>query len=247
MKGGTISHLSSHSIFDHFFFAILLIVPVIEWKWSWPRYLARLAADPQNARRGHYRRLLIGEWIPTIALLTVWLVLRRPWSALRFSAETPPRLVFGLVCVIALIVLLVVQRRALLRSPDRRARVRKALVFGELLLPHSESERHLFWTVSVTAGICEEIFFRGFLTWYFLAWMGPVLAVILASVLFGIGHVYLGVAQVPKTATIGLVFAIVVSLTGSLWPAILLHAAIDWNSGELGFRLLRTTDNEAGG
>lgn len=237
--------LTNRTVFDHLFFALLLVVPVIEWKWSWPRYMARLAADPQNERRAYYRRLLIGEWIPTIALLILWMFLHRPWSALRLAGDTPLHLGLGFAYVVALIILLVFQRRALLGRPDRRARVRKALAYGVALMPHTLPERKLFWAVSATAGICEEIFFRGFLTWYFLGWVGPVSAVILASVLFGIGHVYLGIAQVPKTAIIGLILALVVSLTGSLWPAILLHAAVDWNSGELGFRILGTADNGA--
>jgi hypothetical protein len=148
------------------------------------------------------------------------------------------RLGLGIVYVVLLIGALVWQRRALLARPDRRARVRKALKFGEPLIPHTESERRLFWLVSATAGCCEEIFFRGFLTWYLSAWVGPIAAVLLASLIFGVGHVYLGAAQVPKTAMIGLILAIVVSLTGSLWPAMLLHAAVDWNSGEMGFKLL---------
>lgn len=233
--------------FDHVLFSFLLLIPLLEWKWSWPRYLARLAADPQNARRDHYRRLLIGEWVPTIALLAMWAVLHRPWIDLRLTGDTSMRLGLGLLYVVALIVLLVFQRRALLGRPDRRARVRKALAYGEPLMPHNPSERRLFWAVSATAGICEELFFRGFLTWYFLAWMGPISAVILSSALFGIGHVYLGVSQVPKTAMIGLILAIVVSLTGSLWPAMLLHAAVDWNSGELGFRLLGDDEGRASG
>ena len=239
--------MTNHTIFDHLLFALLLVLPWIEWKWSWPRYLSRLAADPQNARRGHYRRLLLGEWVPTIALLILWTVLRRPWSDLHLAGDTPLRLGLGSAYVMVLIALLVFQRQALLRRADRRARIRKALAYGEALLPHTRVERRVFWAVSATAGMCEEIFFRGFLTWYFLAWMGPMLAVILSSLLFGLGHVYLGIAQVPKTAMIGLILAIVVSLTGSLWPAMLLHAAVDWNSGELGFRLLHTAENETSG
>lgn len=235
-----------HTWFDHALFAFLLLIPLLEWKWSWPRYLARLAADPLNARRDHYRRLLIGEWVPTGVLLAMWATMHRSWADLRLTGDTPLRLILGLLYVAALIVLLVFQRRALLGRPDRRARVRKALAYGEPLMPHTAEERRLFWAVSATAGICEELFFRGFLTWYFLAWMGPVPAVILASLLFGAGHVYLGVAQVPKTALIGLILAIVVSLTGSLWPAMLLHAAVDWNSGELGFRLLGAGDSASG-
>jgi hypothetical protein len=228
-----------HTLFDHAVFVLLLLLPLVEWKWSWPRYLGRLAADPENARRDYYRRLMASEWIPTVVLLAAWVIMHRPWSALRLTDASPLLLGLGFGYVVALVGLLVVQRRALLSRPDRRARVRKALSYAKPLLPHSPAERRLFWAVSATAGVCEELFFRGFLTWYFLAWMGPVAAVLLASALFGAGHVYMGIAQVPKTAMIGLIFAVVVSLTGSLWPAILLHAAVDWNSGELAFRLLK--------
>ena len=231
--------LVHHTLFDHAVFALLLLLPLVEWKWSWPRYLGRLAADPVNARRGHYRRLIAGEWVPTVVLLATWAVMHRPWPALRLAGGTPLGLGLGFGYVLALVGLLVLQRRALLARPDRRARVRKALNYAKPLLPHSPAERRLFWAVSATAGVCEEVFFRGFLTWYFSAWMGPVAAVLLASVLFGAGHVYMGIAQVPKTAMIGLIFAVVVGLTGSLWPAMLLHAAVDWNSGELAFRLLK--------
>lgn len=227
-----------HTFIDHLFFALLLLIPLVEWKWSWPRYLARLARDAENARFAYYRNLIAGEWIPTICLLAFWAFRNRPWSALRLAADSPLPLGLGLAYVLVLIALLVWQRRALLARPDRRARVRKALKHGEPLLPHTARERRIFWVVSATAGFCEEIFYRGFLTWYLSVWMGPVAAVIVASLIFGAGHVYLGVAQVPKTAFIGLILAIVVSLTGSLWPAMLLHAAVDWNSGEMGFKLL---------
>ncbi len=227
-----------HTIVDHLFFSMLLAIPLVEWKWSWPRYLARLASGAANVRLRYFRNLIIGEWVPTLALLTFWAMRKRPWSALRLSTDAPFSLGLGLAYVLALIGLLVWQRRALLARPDRRARIRKAFKHAEPLLPHSEHERHIFWIVSATAGFCEEVFYRGFLTWYLSAWIGPIAAVLLASAIFGAGHVYLGVAQVPKTALIGLILAVVVGITGSLWPAMLLHAAIDWNSGDLGFKLL---------
>ncbi|MGA9584317.1 MAG: CPBP family intramembrane glutamic endopeptidase [Terracidiphilus sp.] len=227
------------TIVDHLVFALLLLIPLIEWKWNWPRYLARLASGDTNARLSHYRKLIVGEWILTIGFLVYWVAVSRKFGDLRLTGDTPLRFGLGLGYVLLLIGMLMWQRRALLARPDRRARVRKALAYGVPLLPHSERERRIFWAVSVTAGFCEEIFYRGFLTWYLSVWMGPVAAVLLASLIFGAGHVYLGIAQVPKTAFIGLIFAIVVSLTGSLWPAMLLHAAVDWNSGELGFKLVR--------
>ncbi len=230
--------MTRHTLVDHVFFALLLAVPLVEWKWSWPRYLAKLASGASNARLDHYRKLIAGEWILTAILLAYWVAAGRKMTDLRLAGVSPLRLGVGLAYVILLIGLLVWQRCALLARPDRRARVRKALAYGEPLLPHTASERRAFWIVSATAGCCEEIFYRGFLTWYLSVWMGPVAAVLLASVMFGAGHVYLGIAQVPKTGLIGLIFAVVVGFTGSLWPAMLLHAAVDWNSGELGFRLL---------
>jgi membrane protease YdiL (CAAX protease family) len=230
--------MTHHTIVDHLFFTLLLAVPLVEWQWSWPRYLAKLASGARNARLDRYRKLIAGEWIPTIGLILYWVFAGRSLVDLRLTGDTPLRLGLGIVYVVLLIGALVWQRRALLARPDRRARVRKALKFGEPLIPHTESERRLFWLVSATAGCCEEIFFRGFLTWYLSACVGPIAAVLLASLIFGVGHMYLGAAQVPKTAMIGLILAIVVSLTGSLWPAMLLHAAVDWNSGEMGFKLL---------
>lgn len=230
--------MTHRTIVDHILFALLLLIPLIEWKWSWPRYLSKLESGAPNVRLLYYRRLIIGEWIPTICLLVYWGMLGRRWADLRLAGDTPLRLGPGIVYVVVLIGLLVWQRHALLRRPDSRARLRKALAYADPLLPHSSAERKLFGFVSATAGCCEEVFYRGFLAWYLSAWMGPVAAVLLASLLFGAGHVYLGLVQVPKTAFIGFIFAIVVALTGSLFPAMLLHAAVDWNSGELGFRLI---------
>ena len=235
-----------HTLFDHALFALLLLIPLIEWKWSWPRHLARIAADPAHARIAFYRKITLGEWIPTVALLAFWSALGRPWPALQLAGDSPLRLGLGFGYVLVLIGLLLFQRRALLSRPDRRVRARKALNYVEPLLPYTLTERRLFWAVSATAGICEELFFRAFLPWYLSAWMSLVWAVIAASILFGIGHVYLGLIQVPKTAIVGLLLAVVVALTGSLWPAMLLHAAIDWNSGELAFHLLRAAEPEAG-
>jgi CAAX protease family protein len=91
--------------------------------------------------------------------------------------------------------------------------------------------------VALTAGITEEVMFRGFVFWYFGTWAGPVIATLASSILFGFGHLYLGLAQAPKTAIGGLVACLVVLASGSLWPAIVMHAAVDLENGELGYRL----------
>lgn len=223
------------SLLDHLFFALLLVAPLIEWRWNWPRLLARLAAGDSAARSRHYRGILAGEWLPTLALLAFWTWKARPWPALHLAGGTPWRIALAFALVAAFIALQAAQRRAVLAAPKRIDRVRRMLASFEPLIPHTPADRRLFWAVSATAGICEETFYRGFLTAYLAAFMPLLPAVLLSALIFGFGHIYLGTKQVPTTALVGLLMSLVVYLSGSLWPAMLLHAAIDWNSGELGY------------
>jgi membrane protease YdiL (CAAX protease family) len=229
---------STPAIFDHLLFVFLVLAPLVEWRWIWPRYLSKLAAGTPGVRLRYLRSIVIGEWLPVLALLAVWAANRRPWTSLLLAGGPAWRLAAGLVFATLLAALLVAQRIAILKSPKTIERVRATLKHAEPLIPHTAPERRLFWLVSLTAGVCEETLYRGFMTWYLATWIGLVPAVILSSAIFGAGHIYLGLAQVPKTAFVGLIFAGAALASASLWPAMLLHAAMDWNSGELGFRIL---------
>lgn len=239
---------AAHGIIDYFFFALLLAVPLIEWKWTWPRYLARLKTGAPGVRTGFYRTLILEEWISTACLAGWWLARVRPWSWLLLaSSETPLKMSFplplrlwaGLAYVALLAAVLILQKKAILARPERMERVRPRLAYAEPLLPHTAGERRLFWLVSLTAGVTEEIFYRGFLIWFLTAWIGLLPAALLSSALFGAGHIYMGWAQAPKTGLVGLILAFIALCSASLLPAMLLHAALDWNSGELGYGVLK--------
>jgi membrane protease YdiL (CAAX protease family) len=234
-----------HHPIDHLIFAILLLFPLVELRWTWPRYLARLAAGVPNARLNFYRSILLEEWIATAALLAYWAGTHRPLQALLLVPASPVRFAVGMAVALVLIALLTLQNKAIRARPEVMPRLRKKLAYGEPLLPHTCAERWRFHAVSITAGVCEETLFRGFLLWYFAVWVGVWPAAVLSSIVFGIGHTYLGVRQIPNTAIIGLMMATLAILSGSLWPAMLLHAAIDWNSGELGFLVLNAPETAA--
>jgi membrane protease YdiL (CAAX protease family) len=107
------------------------------------------------------------------------------------------------------------------------------------MIPETTAERRWFRAVSVSAGIGEELFYRGFLMWYLATYVGTGVAVVGTSALFGFDHLYLGRSHVLRTAIVGAAFAGIVLLAQSLWPAMLIHTLVDLVSGDLGERALR--------
>lgn len=114
-----------------------------------------------------------------------------------------------------------------------RARYRKGLRSLMFMLPVTRSER-LWWVIlSVTAGICEELFCRGFLLQYLRGHLegGPALGLTLAwlvsSMAFGLGHFYQGLSGIVRTTIAGLMLGLVAILTGNLLLPILLHCILD--------------------
>jgi uncharacterized protein len=101
------------------------------------------------------------------------------------------------------------------------------------LLPVSRQER-LWWVLlSVTAGICEELLYRGFMLQYLRGHLaaGPILHLTLAwlvsSFAFGAAHVYQGIRGMMETTAAGLIFGLLAILSGNLMLPIMLHSMID--------------------
>ena len=77
---------------------------------------------------------------------------------------------------------------------------REELEYGQMgdlraLAPVTQQEGRAFVLVSVTAGVCEEILYRGILLTVLIPAVGLWPAVGLSSVIFGMGHAYQGFSQ----------------------------------------------------
>ena len=229
---------------DHILFvAITLVLPLIDWLWLFPLLRRATAAGVPGARSRAYVAYLVSAWGLTAGLLALWVDRGRPWTGLRLGLGTPLQSAAGLALAATYLVLGWAQRRTLLAQPDRLARVFARLGAAKPLLPHTPGERGGFALVAVSAGICEEIVYRGFVLWYISVWTGPLLAVLISSILFGFGHLYLSPRDALRTGLAGLLFGLVVLAAGSLWPAIVIHAAADLIGGDLGYRALGGEQN----
>lgn len=98
------------------------------------------------------------------------------------------------------------------------------------MLPHRPAEFLVWFLLSLTAGVCEEIIFRGYLIDQFTAWTGrPIAAVLLAGSLFGAVHLYEGIGAIVPLATLGIVYGFVVRrYKGDLRAVIIAHTLQDF-------------------
>jgi membrane protease YdiL (CAAX protease family) len=98
-----------------------------------------------------------------------------------------------------------------------------------LLLPRTPQERRLITGLAVTAGITEEIVYRGFLIGASVTVLGapPLLAAALSLVLFVGGHAYQGRRGMRGVALLGFMFTMLFVLSGSILPGIIVHVIQD--------------------
>lgn len=107
------------------------------------------------------------------------------------------------------------------------------------LLPRTAREKRVFAALSVAAGLGEETAYRGYLITVLAPLTGVGGAAVLSSAVFGVLHVYQGWLGIPRTALMGGLLAWGFLASGSLWPAIVAHTAIDLIAGiVLGERLV---------
>jgi uncharacterized protein len=102
----------------------------------------------------------------------------------------------------------------------------------QTFLPRGGIEILLWIGVSSSAGICEELVFRGYFQKQFEVFThSRWIALSLQAVLFGISHGYQGVEACVKIAFFGALYGLVVLWRGSLRPGMIAHAGSDILSG----------------
>jgi len=114
--------------------------------------------------------------------------------------------------------------------------------FSESVLPEHIHFFQVLLFLTVLPGIFEEITFRGLLLHGLRRRLHPALLAVVVGVIFGIFHVAL--FRFVPTAVLGIMFAAVTLLTGSIFPAMLWHAGSNL-LGLLAFKL-KFPENELG-
>jgi uncharacterized protein len=105
----------------------------------------------------------------------------------------------------------------------------------QFLLPHGAGELALWIALSVSAGICEETIFRGYLQRQLAAFTKSAPAgIVLSAVAFGGAHAYQGPRMMILIAAYGLMFGVLAHWRRSVRPGMIAHAWQDTLSGLAG-------------
>ena len=212
-------------------FFLIVVTPLWDWH-AIPRLKASTA--PRKKVR-FYQKIVAASWacafvaVVTVSLAAVSTISRAANEGAWLSPGTRGG-VFLAGLIAGMLIVIMLPAVLALRSEKIRAKAGKAAKRLAFLLPSTGEERRWWWLVCITAGICEEVVYRGFLLHYFhvtpvhlsLTW-----ALVVSSLIFGIGHLYQGIAGAVQTVVIGFVMGAMFVMTGNLLLPIVVHAVVD--------------------
>ena len=215
--------------------ALLLVVVGPIWDYFDTR---RLKAHPsRQLRLRYYRQTFVWLWIA--AGVACWASGFDALFTLQGIGIDAARLARGswawwllaaLVTLVILLQLVLPVIRVSIKYRNRPFLEPRQLESLRFFLPSSSLERRWFAALSITAGICEELLFRGFLLRYLHTTplrLGLMWAALAAAVVFGTHHLYQGTKGFISTSVGGLIFTAILLVTGSLWAGMVYHAAAD--------------------
>lgn len=225
--------------------AIVLAIPLLAalavdpWfgKRQYQRLERRRARD-SRALAGFYGRIVLAEWVCAAVVLAI--IALSPGSALSDFGlvlpegtldARPVELAELAGTVVGLLVAGAVLALLFRKLPGSGLDVwRASLNAYQAMIPTTRTESRYAVAVSVTAGICEELIYRGFLIAFGVGALGlhPYVAGGVAVVLFGVAHYYQGWSGMIRVTVFGIAMTGLYFNTGSLVLPIVIHAVGDF-------------------
>lgn len=194
--------------------------------------VADLRDKPGEAERLMlYRHSLLALWLATAAALAV----ESGWQPMQVVPASPVpwidahRVWFDAAVALICAGFVGVLGQGLLcaSSAARRRAVAPAFARLAYLLPASRHERRWWIVLSLSAGICEELLYRGYLLHFLDAQVGLGMAWLLSSLAFGFAHLYQGWRGIVSAAVTGLLLGLLAIGTGNLLLPIAVHILVD--------------------
>jgi CAAX protease family protein len=227
-------------------FGLILAVLGVIIPWRGAVRVGRLMEREDLGASGRvslYGTTILFQWI--LAALVLWRALARGMNFGELGMVISEPWQAALVASVLTLFLCAGQVAGLRKMVQIPAKDRGALFrITEKIMPRTGLEACVFAVLAGTAGISEEFLYRGFLlavlARVFAGATGSiVIASCLSSAWFAAAHLYQGRRGIITTFVVGAIFASARVWSGSLFPPIVAHAAVDLVVGLYVPRLLR--------
>ena len=236
------------NLLDHLIMIVLVAGLPLYTARSLPGVKARIKAGGPGARIHMYWETCRMQWVLTAVALGGWWYAARPWAELGFSIQLTLQFWIVLAIAVAISAAMAAQFVAALRTPEGRHKCRESFGEAAFIMPHSRGEMRSCMVLAVTAGVCEEVLYRGFLIWYVTQFtgttaLGLAAAVTISSIAFGVGHLYQGPASAAKPTGFAVLAGTLYVVSGSLWIVMALHVFVDVACGVLAVALFQDDES----
>ncbi len=201
---------------------ISLLLPLLSVKNS--ATLVLLLKNQPELRSSFYIQGIVMQWLLFISVMAAMWIKSDDWMLIGWSME---RMLMGWSAIILLVLLSCVFYS--FGSINTKIQHWVAQLYGHVAHYLPTDRRSYRWGVllSVSAGICEEVIYRGYLFWQFSLWFDEWLAVMLVNLIFAMTHYSTGLKNALWSFVLGVLFSVIYLFTGDLWLSIVLHVWID--------------------
>ena len=227
------------------FFLIIFIILIVILTIYYPisdhyeiKKLKKSIADGDNSKKiKFYRYTIFWLWIPVILIFLLLVIsgisvdsIGIKWIQIDTSSLSTwviyPAIGFYVFFLLYNIYSIIIFKS----NKESRAKAAKSIPDDlKWIFPITQREKRVWTLVSISAGLTEEIMYRGYF-FYALAIFFPNLSLLyillITTLIFGIGHIYLG-KEVIKSTLLGLIFGIYYIVFASVIPVIIIHIAQD--------------------
>lgn len=225
--------------FDHIFaIFILIVIPALSVR-SEKMSPDLIESLPPKKHLFFSNGLML--FIGALLVITSWNISDRPWSALGIEWIQSNPIVW-----ILSIAILIFYFGDIIYGYINKNYLKSRMDEMQYIIPVNWDEFKPYIFLAFSAGLCEEIVFRGFLITYIFHYIGDMpygqwIAMAIPALVFSLSHLYQGGWAVLKIFIIALLFGAIFIFSGSLILVILIHIFIDLVSGLAGVMSYNST------
>lgn len=227
------------TIADHILFSLIAFVLPVLLIWRQQPAQMRIPQDSTLKIKIYWLNCMV-LWVGALVVVALWYFSGRSFVEMGIRLPDPASFPHWMLLIAGFTLFYLVDVVMSWNSDDLHPA-------ADILPANWREFAHFGSVVSLTAGICEEIVFRGFIVTYLLVFTEGMeyatqITIVVSAFVFGIVHAYQGGLALIKITLLSMLFAWIFILTKSLILLIVLHFAIDFCSGLIA--MLRKQEDE---